>query len=133
MTEKNKIIMENLFGYIKVGRLNKKIADKIGRKAADIFVEYNHLRHIENRRGEYLKSINLNALLYIKKIVDNFSEIREGRNDTLLLIAYIYENKHNNMAVIELSLSLESPIYLVKTAMPRRITKVNNEIILWQK
>ena len=28
--------MKNLFGYIKVGRLNKKIADKIGRKAADI-------------------------------------------------------------------------------------------------
>ena len=125
--------MKNLFGYIKVGRLNKKIANKIERKAADIFVEYNHLRHIENRRGEYLKSINLNALLYIKKIVDNYTEIRTGKNESLLLIAHIEENDFKNVAVKELNLISTDNIYLVKTAMPRRREMADSEIILWQK
>jgi hypothetical protein len=82
----------NLFGYIKLGRLNKNIADQIGRKAADIYIDYNHLRHIENGKGEYLKNLKLNALSYVKKIVDNYAEIRTGKEGTLLLVAYIKEN-----------------------------------------
>ena len=122
-----------LFGYIKLGRLKKPIADKIGRKPADIYIEYNYLRHIENGKGEYLISIGHNALSYVKKVVDNFMEIRKGKGNALLLVAYIKENNYVNVAVIELSLVLKSSIYLVKTAMPRRRGMANEEVVLWKK
>ena len=80
-----------------------------------------------------MKSINLNALLYIKKIVDNYTEIRTGKNESLLLIAHIEENDFKNVAVIELNLISTDNIYLVKTAMPRRREMADSEIILWQK
>ncbi len=126
---------DELFGFIKVGRLNKPIADKIGRKPADIYIDYNHLRHIENRRGDYLKSINLDALSYVKKIIDNYTEIRAGKNSTLLLVATIHENNYPNVAVIELQLIVKKSIYMIKTAMPRRTGRgmTKDEILLWRK
>ena len=125
--------MKDLFGYIKLGRLNKKIADEINRKPANIFVDYDHLRHIEKGRGEYLEKLKVNALSYLKKIVDNYSEIRAGKNESLLLVAYMEENDYKNIAVIELNLVLKDNIYLVKTAMPRRREMADSETILWQK
>jgi hypothetical protein len=123
----------DLFGYIKLGRLDKRIADKINRKAADICIDYNHLRHIENGKGDFLDKIKLDALSYVKKIVDNFTEIRKGKNGALLLVAAIEENNHKNIAVIELQLLQKYSFYMVKTAMARRRGMVENEIILWQK
>jgi len=113
--------------------LSKPIADKIGRKPANIYIDYNHLRHIEIRRGDYLKSVNHDPLSYVQTIVNNYTEIRERQDNSLLLVAYIPENKHNNMAVIELTLIANKSHYIVKAAMPRRIENVKNEVILWAK
>jgi hypothetical protein len=124
--------MKNLFGYIKLGRLKKKIADEINRKPADIFVEYDHLRHIETRRFEYLQKIEMNAFKYVQKIIANYTEIRKGKNDALLLVAYIDDISNENIAVIELQLIASESMYIVKTAMPRvKFTK--GEVALWQK
>jgi hypothetical protein len=61
--------MKELFGYIKLGRLNKSIADKIKRKPADIYIEYNHLRHIENGKYFALTELGINSLTYVQKII----------------------------------------------------------------
>ena len=122
----------NLFGYIKLGRLNKNIADQIGRKPADIFIDYNDLLHIEQKRGSYLKSINLNPLTYVKIIIDNYTEIRLGKNNALLLVAFIDANNYKNAAVIELKLISKYSMYVVKTAMPREKGMRANEVLLWK-
>ena len=121
-----------LFGYIKLGRLKKQIADKIGRKPADIYIEYNYLRHIENGKYFALEDLKMNALKYVQKIVANFSEIRKGIGEALLLVATIEENNKKNVAIIELQLVAKSSMYIVKTAMPRKKFK-ESEIILWEK
>ena len=124
--------MKDLFGYIKLGRLNKKIANEINRKPANIFVEYDHLRHIETRRFEYLQKIKMNAFAYVQKIIANYIEIRKGKGDALLLVAYIENISNENIAVIELQPIANKSMYIVKTAMPRvKFTK--GEIALWQK
>jgi heterodisulfide reductase subunit A-like polyferredoxin len=124
--------MKDLFGYIKLGRLNKKIANKINRKPADIFIEYNNLRHIGRGRYEYLKKIQLNALTFVQKIVAKYTEIREGRNGSLILVAHIEDSDVKSIAVIELQLIAKDSMYIVKTAMPRlRFTK--SEIVIWKK
>ncbi len=124
---------DELFGFIKVGRLNKPIADKIGRKPADIYIDYNSLRHIEQRRGEYLKDMKLNPISYVQKIVNSYTEIRAGKNGALLLVAILNINNHKNIAVIELQLVSKISMYVVKTAMWREKGMRASEPILWQK
>ena len=121
----------NLFGYIKLGRLNKNIADQIGRKSADIYIDYNHLRHIA--RGKYfiLEKLGIDPITYVQKIIKNYTEIRKGRENRLLLIAYLEENNKKNIAVIELQLIVKYSMYVVKTAMPR-IKFAKNEIKIWE-
>jgi len=119
-------------GYIKLGRLNKRIADQIDRKPADIFIEYNYLTHIARSRYEYLQKIELNALTYVQIIIENFTEIREGRDGALLLVAHLDVDNKDNIVVIELQLIASQSIYIVKTAMPRaKFTK--SEVLLWEK
>jgi hypothetical protein len=124
--------MNDFFGYIKLGRLNKRIADKIGRKPADIYIEYNHLRHIENGKYFALKDLNMNSFVYVQNIVSNFTEIRKGRADALILVAHMKANNKENIAIIELQLISKKSMYLVKTAMPRK-KFAESETILWQK
>ena len=131
-TKSTKKEKDFLFGYIKLGRLKKPIADKIDSKPADIYVDYNHLRHIENGKYFALEDLKMNALKYVQKIVANFLEIRKGIGEALLLVATIEENNKKNVAIIELQLVAKSSMYIVKTAMPRKKFK-ESEIILWEK
>ena len=125
-------MQNNLFGYIKLGRLYKKIAAAINIKTANIFIEYNSLRHIEKGRYFTLEKLKVNTLVYVQKIINNYTEIRQGKENRLLLVAYLPESDIKNIAVVELQIIEKKSIYLVKTAMPRRkFTK--KEIILWQK
>jgi len=125
--------MKDLFGYIKLGRLSKAIADKIERKPADIYIEYNVLEHIRQRRGDYLKTINLNPISYVQKIITEYTEIRTGKNDALLLVAKFQANNKINTAAIELQLIASKNIYVVKTAMLREKGMRASETILWNK
>jgi len=125
--------MKDLFGYIKLGRLNKPIADKIGRKPADIYIDYDYLRHIENGKKEQLIKLKFDALTYVKKIIDNFFEIRSEKDDALILVANIEENDKNNIAIIELQLIAKHSIYTVKTAMMREKGMRAKELLLWSK
>jgi hypothetical protein len=128
--------MKNLFGYIKLGRLNKPIADKINKKPADIYIEYNYLRHIEKNRGNYLTNLKLDALSYVKLIVDNYYEIRIGKGNALLLVMKMNnqseEKDKREIVVMELQLIETKNVYIVKTAMPR-IKFANDETVLFSK
>ena len=128
--------MKDLFGYIKLGRLGKRIADKISRKPADIYIEYNYLRHIEKKRGDYLAKLKLDALSYVKLIVDNYYEIRIGKNNALLLVMKMNnqseEKDKREIVVLELQLIETKNVYIVKTAMPR-IKFANVETVLFSK
>jgi len=130
--------MKDLFGYIKLGRLSKPIANKISRTPANIYIDYDHLRHIENGKSEYLTKIKTDALTYVKNIIDGYSEIRKGRGDALLLVMKMenenpsnQKNDKREVIVVELQLIVKKNIYTVKTAMPR-IKFAKNETLLYQ-
>jgi len=123
---------ETLYGYIWLGRLNKPVAQKIKKVAADIYVDYNSLRHIARGRNFILEKLKMDPVTYVQKIVMNYTEIREGKNGALLLVAYIEENSKKNIAIVELQLVAKLSMYVVKTAMPR-IKFAENEVVLWAK
>lgn len=64
------------------------IAKAIKRKCADIYITDNYLKHISNYHRIELESLRINALDYAKLIATNFTQIRKGSGDSLLLVIY---------------------------------------------
>jgi hypothetical protein len=125
--------MKDLFGYIKLGRLSKPIADKIGRKPADIYIHNHDIRHIKNKHGKELKLNNDAEILeYVKSIIKNCNLICEGHHSRLLLI--YNQTKKLDVSVIELiNFNSKLNIYQVKTANIRNKNFIKNKVVLWIK
>ena len=119
----------NIQPQIKVGRLKMTIAKAIKRKCADIYISGNYLKHISNYHKTELESLGINALDYVKLIATNFTQIRKGSGDSLLLV--IYRDEIHDTAAI--SLSLNGDIWEVRTAQPRRTKEIERKELLWSK
>jgi len=64
--------------YEKVGRLRKPIADAINRKAADIYISENNLKHILLKHGAELEGVGLTPKIFVDLVVMGFNRIYKG-------------------------------------------------------
>lgn len=114
---------------IKVGRLKLTVARKIKRKCADIYLSPNYRKHIERRHKKELDSLGLSAIDFVTTVINGFNQIREGTNDSILLV--IFNGDLNYTAGIDLCLSGDH--WEVKTAEPRRREDIEKRKLLWEK
>ena len=114
--------------YTKVGRLSLPVAKAIRRKAADIYIDDNHLRHIFIYHDKELRALGFDALTFVKLVVNNYNRIYKGASTSLLLVIY---NGKPKVTAIELNLVLKQGFYEVKTATIVRKTFLKEEKLLW--
>ncbi|MBR3711812.1 MAG: hypothetical protein IKM98_01285 [Bacteroidales bacterium] len=117
--------------YIKVGRLKATIARKAHLKCADIYVSENQIRHITIRHKVELEQVGLSAEVYVKTIVENFTQIRQGSGESVLLVVYDDANEQHNTAAISLNYSLQKGFWEIKTAQPRRTEEILKKKKIW--
>lgn len=115
-------------GYIKVGRIKQTIAKEAHIKAADIMVNANHIKHIASKHNTELKTCGITPLEYVELIVSKFTEIRQNKGESLLLIKR--NDPHDaDTVTIELLYNNQTKFWEVKTAQPRR--NIFGNALLW--
>ena len=114
----------------KVGRLRKPVADAIGREAADIYIDQNHLRHIFNKHQEDLAQLGLTPKMFVDLVVKGFNQIYKAKRQALYLVM---QNGKLNVVVIEMNYALKKGFYEVKTATVIRKDFFNSKELLWEK
>ncbi len=117
--------------YLKVGRLKATIAQEAHLKCADIYVSENQIKHIENKHCVELEQLGLSAEVYLKTIISNFNEIREGANGSILLVIFEKDNEFHNTAALTLNYSIEEGFWEVKTAQPRNTKNLLKKKKIW--
>ena len=117
--------------YTKVGRLKSTIARQAHLKCADIYVSENEIKHIENKHSVELEQLGLPADVYVKTIINNFNEIREGANGSILLVIFEKDNDFHNTAALTLNYSIEEGFWEVKTAQPRNTKNLLKKKKIW--
>ena len=117
--------------YIKVGRLKATIAKEAHLKCADIYVSENQIKHICARHKTELEQLGLSVDMYIKSILENFNQIREGSDNSVLLVVFRDGNKHHNTAAISLNYSIEDEFWEIKTAQPRKTEDIIKRKKIW--
>lgn len=117
--------------YIKVGRLKATVARQAHLKCADIYVSENQIKHIENKHCVELEQLGLSAEVYLKTIISNFNEIREGTNGSILLVIFEKDNEFHNTAALTLNYSIEEGFWEVKTAQPRNTKNLLKKKKIW--
>lgn len=124
----------NNIGYpgLKLGRLNATIAKSIGKTCADIYISYNHIKHIENKHHAELDLLGLGAVEYVRLIVQSYTQIRIGSGSSILLVLFKGDNSRHPVAAIDLNYSLKDNIWEVKTAGARETSAVIKKKLLWE-
>lgn len=119
--------------YIKVGRIKATIAKQAGIEPGDIVINNNYLRHIKNRHGSEIFPYNKSILKYISAIADSFDQIRQGSDDSILLV--LRDNNRNDVIGVQLTPLIDDKgknLWEIHTAQPRE--KFNrNQIIIWER
>jgi hypothetical protein len=113
--ELKKILKDSNFH--RVGRINKRVADKAHIKCADVYIHDNNIKHIMVKHKKELEQIGLDALVFVTTIVQNFTDIRKGSGDSYLLIFSGEYNQYHSVA-IELKFIKRYDFWEVKTAFP---------------
>ncbi|MDR1739496.1 MAG: hypothetical protein LBR45_01900 [Bacteroidales bacterium] len=116
--------------YTKVGRLSATVAKQIRKKAADIYVDENHVKHIFNRHSGQLKEIGFTPLVFLEVVMSGYNRIYKGNGQSLLLAKW---NGVPKIAAIEMNFALKKEFYEVKTAFIKAKEKFKEEDLLWQK
>lgn len=126
----------NDYRYIKVGRvsMNSWVSRRLA--VADILISERELVHITNKHRQEMQQLGLDALLYVKTIIENSNEIRRGNtNDTYLFIVKTLPFNNETVmhcAVVEMSVRIENKkkVYKIKTAYPAMMGRLSkNELI----
>jgi hypothetical protein len=106
------------------------VAKAIRRKAADIYIDDNHLRHIAIQHGRELAVLGFDPMTFVRLVVRNYNRIYNGTGSSLLLVLY---NGKPKVTAIELNLVLKQDFYEVKTATVMKKTFFKDEKLLWPK
>ena len=123
----NKVLLPT---YEKVGRLKQPVAKAINRKAADIFINQNYLKHILIRHKDELEALGFTPKAFVDLAVENFNMIYEGTEESLLLVM---QNGKPKVVAIEMNFALKNGFYEVKTATVMSKKYFINKKLLWKK
>jgi len=116
--------------YEKVGRLRQSIANSIGRKAADIYIDHNHLRHIIKKHEDDLAEFGFTPKMFVEVVVGNFNRIYKAKRQALYLVIH---NGKQKVVIIEMNYALKKGFYEVKTATVTRKDYFKDKVLLWEK
>ena len=116
--------------FIKIGRIGMTIARQAHIKAADIVIDPNHIRHIENDHKTELETLHISALTYVKTIANFFTEIRQRPRNAVLLVLE-NDDRADDTLTAELTLNEKTHQWEVRTAQPR--SDVEKDKLLWRK
>ena len=116
--------------YEKVGRLRKPVADAIGRKPADVYIDQNHLRHIFNKHKDDLSELGLTPMMFVNLVVAGFNQIYKAKRQALYLVI---QNGKPKVVVIEMNYAFKMGFYEVKTATVMRKDFFSGKELLWEK
>ena len=117
--------------FIKIGRIKSTTARKAHIKSADVVIDTKHIRHIEKQHANELAILAISALDYVKIVVSTFSEIRQNKNNSILLVK-INEDREDDTVTLVLVLNIKKHLWEVKTAQPRRDLR-NNKLLYAKK
>ena len=115
-----------------IGKLTPKIAKQIKKESGDIYITVKYLQHIKNRHNIELKQLGIDVLSYLRMIVTQCNEIRQGTEDSILLIVRQYENHHHTAAIV-LKYDIPNNWWQIKTAEPRSTADLNKRKLLWEE
>lgn len=119
--------------YKRVGRIKMTVAHKAKIKAGDIVVHPNYIRHIELAHAEELESLGISAVDYISIIANNFTQIRKGSGDSILLV--VKNNHKNDVLALQLTPLIDDKgkeLWEIHTSQPRNKFS-QNQTVLWEK
>lgn len=125
-----------------VGRITKKIERETNGeiKSGDIRIDAYHLEsHIPEAHEKELIQLGIDPLAYIKYIVENFTEIRVGSAKSYMLVCPHNKPYLKNIAAVTLEFAYvknnkgENYYWLVRTAQPRPINRLEKRKLLWSK
>lgn len=105
---------------IKVGRIKFNSWQNKILKATDIVVYESQLIHISNSHGVELSKLGMRPLDYVNFIIDNFSEVREGSNNSILFVVANSKTSHAAALQLVLCYELGKEVYKIKTASPMK-------------
>ena len=114
---------------IKVGRIRYNSWATEVLTSADIYVSETELVHITKRHQKELGTIGMNSIDFVRFIVSNYNEIRQGSGNSVWLV--VRRNKTSNFAAIELeNIDRRRKIYIVRSASPVNSKQLENRKLL---
>lgn len=126
-----------------LGRITKQIEKETNGliKSAEIRIDDYHLNlHIPKEHEKELSNLGLNALEYARYIIENFTEIRQGKGTSYLLVAKHKTNiKLKNIAAIGMEWMSEKTdkgedyYWNIYTMQPRQANRISKLKLYWRK
>lgn len=116
---------------ILIGKISVSRARKIGCVSADVYLTVNYIKHIESRHSKELGQLGIGVENYVRMILDQFNEVREGSGDSLLLIVRSVTT-HSDVAAISLVYDKPNNWWKIKTAEPRGSADIDKRKLLWK-
>ena len=111
-----------------IGEINKTVARQIGRKSGKVEIDERAIKHITDDHAKELARLGMSPIGFVRYILQNFNEIREGNTKELFIIV---RNGLSKVAIVRMN--YERGIYRVETATVMRESFINKKELLWKK
>ncbi len=115
----------------RVGTLSKKIAEAINKPARAIYVNDETLDKITTRHLPKLDIIGIDAIGFIKLILQNFTQILEDKSNGSLVL--VYEPYENAPKVAALQIETKGKYYYIASAFPATQSYIGSKELIWVK
>ena len=113
-------------GYVLLGRITQTVASKIKSPAGYIYADRSN-KHLNKHKGE----TNEYGLSFAKHVIQNYNQIRQGTDDSFLLV--IYDEKLSQVVAVKIAPLNNKFCYVVKSVLIMRKKSLTGRSILWEK
>lgn len=119
--------------FYAVGEIDSKTAREAHIKAAAIFITRDVLAHIQTRHPRELAAMGLTPEAFVEKILNNYTEIRQGSRGSYLLT--VPGKKLHDVTAIGLEIRLIGlyNFWLIKTAFPMSTRQIARKKLIYTK
>ncbi len=120
---------------VKLGEISKSIEKQTKGliKSGDICINDYHIGHISKDHLKELNQIGIDPLGYVKYIASNFTEIRDGSDNSFILVSPHNSEKLRNVAAISMEYVDDGEYWEICTAQPRSIKRLEKKELIWSK